>query len=152
MLDGSEISSVPLQRATDDDVVIWSLRGDGSSCVQPACPLEWNHSASSDNTRTHCIYKPFSSMLTCSGMSQWSLEGRSVLGATVPARHIFTSSLPLCLNAWVCTGKNWTPLKLVQPSYNPGETPQRISGTSENYPSSAFSLLSILGYIRSFFQ
>lgn len=40
MLDRSEISSVPLRGATDDDVVTWSLRGDGSSCVQAA--YHWN--------------------------------------------------------------------------------------------------------------
>lgn len=90
MLDRSEISSVPLQAGTDDDVVTWSLGGGGSSCVQAA--YHWNNSTPLA-VATHNTLR-----IQDSYMFRHVAAQRGEVAATVPARHIFTS-LPLCLTA-----------------------------------------------------
>lgn len=88
MFDESEISSVPLQGGTDDDVVIWSLGGDGSSCVQPAYPLERSHSFSSSNTQTHTAYrKHFQGAYMLRHVAAQSAWKR-MLGAAVPPTRL----------------------------------------------------------------
>lgn len=121
VLDGSEISSVPL-RGASDDAVMCSLGGDGSSCVQPACPLLLHPSTSGGGTRTHEVHTNHSAVCV------WRLvAAHSVCGASVP--HIQQpASLSHCLGhhwkgGWgrVEGDNKYTLLGLVEPGDNPGE-------------------------------
>lgn len=93
MLDRSVISSVPLRGATDDDVVTWSLRGDGSSCVQAA--YHWNDTsllaATTHNTLRYTVllHVQAGRSTFCKGE-----ESKQLLSQ----QGIFTS-LSLCLTA-----------------------------------------------------